>query len=514
MLKRPLEGLDYHLIVTHLQDHIRDKEQWKKKSKMPPSLNTLPGTMNEASAEVSPRRFLKTRAAAGRRKRWLMSQTLGWPLFDPISSWMLRRLYLPSSRLWAAAHLAEGSLQRFCDAVPMPRRIGNSSRLEAALARFDRARVAAAAIETEWQRVFFGPEDISPAYRSAVEAARLDATHAYYAARKHFAFLIGRNVPAINLEIESPESVAQIYGNARDDFAPFVAMPNPMPEVQVSRAIRSSLGKDYWLRFKSPSSRLGDTVYARVHEPQGVIDPPTIIYGHGVCVEFDHWRGLIEETYNLCAAGFRVIRPEAPWHGRRQPRGFFGGERLMAVFPTGSIDALSGAVREWAVLADWSRKTSRGTLSFGGTSLGALTAQLAADRAHKWEERLRPEGLFLITHSASMTDIVMQGEISKLFDGTETAKTKGWTIDTLSAYFRLLDPSHSPPVAPDKIVTLLGKRDTVTPFNSALPLVQSWGVPKENMFVWDRGHFSVPMTLIRDQRPIRRFCAVMGSTDC
>jgi hypothetical protein len=469
--------------------------------------------MNAASAEDLPRRFLKTRAAAGKRRRWLMSHALGWPLFDPISSWMLRHLYLPSSRLWAAAHLAEGSPQRFYEAVPMPRRVNGDRRVEAALAHFDRARVAAAAVETEWQRVFFGPEDTSPAYRSAVEAARLDATHTYYAARKHFAFLLGRKVPAINLEIESPENVARIYGNARDDFASFVAMPNPMPEVQVSRAIRSSLGKDFWLRFKSPSSRLCDTVYARVHEPQGVIDPPTIIYGHGVCVEFDHWRGLIEETYSLCAAGFRVIRPEAPWHGRRQPLGFFGGERLMAVFPTGSLDALSGAVREWAVLADWSRKTSRGSLSFGGTSLGALTAQLAAHRAHEWRKSLRPDGLFLITHSASMTDIIMQGEISKIFDGREMAKAKGWTIDTLDAYFRILDPSYKTPVAPEKIVTLLGKRDTVTPFNRALPLIKSWGIPEENMFIWDRGHFSVPMTLIRDQRPLRRFCEVMGSSD-
>ncbi len=479
---------------------------------MPPSLETASGTMTNASGESLPRRFLKTRAGAGKRMRWLMSHALGWPFFDPACSWMLRRLYLPASRLWAAAHIADGSPRRFYDAVPMPRRVDDGSRLENALARFDKARATAVAIETEWQKVFFGPEENSPAYRTAVEAARLDASHIYYAARKNFSFLINRYVPAIQLEIANPDEVANIYGNAQGNPADFFAVPVPMPKVEVSRSIRTSLGKDYWLRFKSPSERLGDMAYARVHEPDGVTDPPTIIYGHGVCVEFDHWRGLIEETYNLCTAGFRVIRPEAPWHGRRRPLEFFGGERLIGVFPTGSLDAFTGAVREWSVLADWSRRTSGGSVSFGGTSLGALTAQLAADRSHHWEERLRPDGLFLITHSANMTNMVLQGEISKIFEGTNNARAKGWTIDALNSYYRLLDPSHMPPIPPDKIVTLLGKRDTVTPFESALPLVQSWGVPKENTFVWNRGHFSVPMTLIRDQRPLRRFCTVMGKS--
>jgi hypothetical protein len=479
---------------------------------MPPSLETRSTAIIDASAENLPRRFLKTHAAAGRRMRWLMSHALGWPLFDPACSWMLRRLYLPASRLWAAAHVADGSPRRFYDAVPMPRRVDDGSRLETALARFDKARATAVAIETEWQKVFFGPEESSPAYRAAVEAARLDASHTYYAARKYFAFLISRYVPAIHLEIESPDEVAKIYDSAQDNLAPFFAAPDPMPKVEISRSIQTSLGKDYWIRFKSPSTRLGDTVYARIHEPHGVADPPTIIYGHGVCVEFDHWRGLIEETYSLCTAGFRVIRPEAPWHGRRRPLEFFGGERLMGVFPTGSLDAMMGAVREWSVLADWSRRTSGGSVSFGGTSLGALTAQLAADRSHHWEKRLRPDGLFLVTHSARMADIVLQGEISKLFEGTTNAKAKGWTIDALDSYYHLLDPSHTPPISPEKIVILLGKRDTVTPFESALPLVQSWGVPKENLFVWDRGHFSVPMTLIRDQRPLGRFCAVMAKS--
>ncbi|MFX8770618.1 hypothetical protein ABTM91_20900, partial [Acinetobacter baumannii] len=58
--------------------------------------------------------------------------------------------------------------------------------------------------------------------------------------------------------------------------------------VMVSESVPTPAGIDYWLRFKSPGA-IGDTVTARVHEPRGVRNPPTIIYGHGVCVDFDHW---------------------------------------------------------------------------------------------------------------------------------------------------------------------------------------------------------------------------------
>jgi hypothetical protein len=300
---------------------------------------------------------------AERFRRNLAGYALAWPWFDRLSAWMLRRLYFPASRLWAAAELADGSAERFWEAVPMRRRLEHSERLETVLARCDRARVRAQALEAEWQRVFFGPEESSLNYKSAVEAARLGSRHAYNAARRFFLFLLDREVPRARLETATPAEVAAIYGDARRDLAPFVTLPDPMPEIEVSRAIPGLAGADYWLRFKSPSRRLGDTVYARVHEPREAADAPTIIFGHGICVEFDHWHGLIDEADTLCKAGFRVIRPEAPWHGRRAPAGYFGGERLIATYPAGLLDAVLGALPEWAVLADWSRKTSRGALA-------------------------------------------------------------------------------------------------------------------------------------------------------
>jgi hypothetical protein len=168
-----------------------------------------------------------------------------------------------------------------------------------------------------------------------------------------------------------------------------------------------------------------------------------------------------------------------------------------------------GALTEWAVLADWSRRISRGALAFGGISLGAQMAQLAADRARFWPERLRPDGLFLVTHCGSMGEAAQRGEMARIFGGTADVERKGWTLEEIDSYAAILDPHPQPPLSPQKIVTVLGRRDVVTPFSGALPLIDGWNVPEANRFLWDRGHFSIPMTLIHNSAPIVRFREVM-----
>ena len=444
-------------------------------------------------------------------KRRVSGLVLAWPWFDSAGLWMLRRAFFPVSRAWAAAGVAGGDLDRFHGAVPLARRFEDDARLTKAIAAFEAARAASTAIDDLWERTFFGPAEEPEPRRRAIESARLAHAHAFNLTRRHFAFLLPRGLPRIDLQVVTPAGTEPVYGAARRDLTPFVAAPDADWPIQVSRRIPGAVGIDYWLRFKSPSARLGDTVHARVHEPIGVVDPPTVILGHGVCVEFDHWTGLVDEADSLTAAGFRVIRPEAPFHGWRCPPGSYGGERLIGHFPLGALDAFTGALQEWAVLARWARRTSKGRLAFGGTSLGALTAQLAADRAREWPQDIRPDGLFLITHSGSMHQTVLDGAITKLFASAEAAEAAGWTSAELDSYFCLLDPRRGPMVPPERIVSILGRRDVVTPYVGGAPLVETWKVPPENLFELDRGHFSVPMTMIRDDRPVRRFCTVMGA---
>jgi pimeloyl-ACP methyl ester carboxylesterase len=441
--------------------------------------------------------------------RKLKGYAFGWPWFDPVSSWALRRLFVPSSLLWAAAEEAGTSTARFYDAAHLPGGSVNERKLTEALSQVAAARANAEAKEAAWQRVFFGPDELDGEGRRALESDRYAASHAYNLTRRHFGFMLRSDPPKMRPATQSQEEVAAIYGanfeKLDSDFTSRSAVA-----IEQSKKIERAAGVDYWLRFQSPSQLLGDTVYARVLEPHGVENPPTIIFGHGICIEFDHWRGLIDEARTLRAEGFRVIRPVAPWHGRRRPLGSFGGQPLMARIPGGLFDAFTGAAQEWAVLAEWARRTSSGPLAYGGTSLGALIAQFAAEKIGTQNERLRPDGLFLITHSGRMTDATFQGDMAGILGVTLAAQLNGWSRERIEQGLGLLDPGRLPAVKPEKIVTVLGRRDRITPFASGLSLIDSWGVPDENRFVWDRGHFSMPLTMIRNPAPVARFREVMA----
>jgi pimeloyl-ACP methyl ester carboxylesterase len=362
--------------------------------------------------------------------------------------------------------------------------------------------------------VFFGAAETSTATRVALETARHNRRHTLNTARAMFWPLLSRQTPRVRLAIATPDEVLAAYDHSRDTDEHF-APPAVMPAVHTSHPVPGMMGPttslDHWLSFRSPSPRVGDTVFARVHTPAGVSNPPTVILGHGVCVEFDHWHGLIDETQALVAQGIRVIRAEAPWHGRRAPAGMFGGERAIGAFPLGLVDLLVAAVQEWSVLIDWARRTSSGPVGIAGTSLGALTAQLAASVAHDWPDRLKPEALYLITHSGSMSEGILTGATASLFADPIHAAKKGWTIDLARRHLSMIDPVRPPVMAPGRIVSVLGRQDVITPFHGGETLVWRWNVPAENVFISNNGHFTIPMRLIRMTEPTARFATILKS---
>jgi len=476
---------------------------------LPRDVKPEPMPPRPLSEDVRPAAHFRSSAGVHGWQRWAMGWLLAWAWFDHVTLFMLRRIFFPTSRMWAAARAAGGSVSAFQDGVPMARRFEDTRHLSRALVRFEEGLARTRALEAAWEAAFFGPDEVGVVQRAAIEAARLDARQALNGQRALFVRYVMRDIPRVRLETQTPAATDALYGHALGGIGPLVAPPSPMPEIAVSRAVPGTHGRDYWLRFKSPSARLGDMVTARVHEPLDVANPPTIILGHGVCIEFDHWRGLVDETDELVALGFRVIRPEAPWHGRRAAANAFGGEPIIARFPTGPLDAFTGAAQEWAVLADWARRTSTGPLAMGGTSLGAQMAQLVADQSRAWPERLRPQALLLITHCGQIAEAVLHGALPEIFGSAADVFAKGWTPETIQPYVGLLDPARSPPIDPSCIVSVLGRFDRVTPFASGEALVRDWTIPPENLFILERGHFSVPMTLIRNQAPLERFAAVV-----
>jgi pimeloyl-ACP methyl ester carboxylesterase len=281
--------------------------------------------------------------------------------------------------------------------------------------------------------------------------------------------------------------------------------------VRESRAIPGVGCRLSWLRFASPSARIGDTVHASVHSPAGVADPPTLIFGHGIGVEAELWRETVSVAQGLVAMGVRVVQPTLPWHGRRTRPGSYGGEPFLATAPLGALDLFQAAAQETAVLVGWARATSAGRVAIGGVSLGALIGQLVASRADQWPATHRPDAAYLVTHSGSLASVAVEGVLSRRVGVPAAMARAGWTEAEVARWLPLIEPGAVPAIEPGRIVSVLGTADRVTPFESGRELARRWALPAANLFVYPQGHFSMPVWLVRHDDPLRRLLAILRS---
>jgi pimeloyl-ACP methyl ester carboxylesterase len=425
--------------------------------------------------------------------------------FDRASMYFLRKLYLPLSRLWGVADEAHGSVPKFAEIAQIELSYNQYQRLSKVIFRFETSRARVNAIDSAWRQAFFGDQQTQQGDLAAIEKARKDAHQIHNMMRRDLRFLLHFRPQTSRYEIPSQAEVETHYGKIRNNPETYFELPAEMPIVEQSRPFGASDGNQYWIRFQSPSTRTRDMVYARVHEPAGIENPPTIIYGHGICVEFDYLEGLVDEVDVLCRMGFRVVRPEAPFHGRRRPQGYYGGEYISATSPIGILDTCTAAVAERGVLMDWCRRTSDGPVTMGGSSLGALLAQLVSGQAKNWPEHLRPDALLLIMHCSRMEDALIHGSIAKLFGALDAKHEHGWSVATVAEYLKALDPPLQPAIDAANIVSILGEADQATPFAGGLELLDRWQLPQDNRFIWPQGHFSLPIALTRNDAPLRRF---------
>ena len=431
------------------------------------------------------------------------------PWFDQFTLKFFERWFFPSSRLWAAARAANGSLEEFFAQVPLNPIPKQSARLVSVLQRFERQRAAVVAAEANWENVFYGTSEVSETTRVACERERLDQRTNYNKFRRRFTFLTRHaNVPAVRWKISTPIELAAEYARVVNSPGSPFAAPETLPPVTVSRSIPSAAGRDYWIRFDSPST-ISDKVFARVSEPDGVSNPPTVIFLHGVGVEFDHWHGMIDDAAHFCRMGMRVVRPEAPWHGRRVAPGSYGGEKFIATMPKGSLGFFSSQVREVAVLMEWCRANTEAPVAIGGSSLGAHVARVVASQAREWPQSLRPDGLLLITPCGRLEDAAIEGSFARVWGSAEATGALGWNADLRSKWFSIIDPKQPPVVPPERIVSVLGRNDKVTPFDSGNRLMAELGLPAENIFSWPLGHFSIPLNLVRNSTPFHQFHRVL-----
>jgi len=436
------------------------------------------------------------------------------PWLDSFSLYLLKHWYFPLSRLWAAARAAEGDVDRFIKQVPLERPSKTQRKtIAAALRQFERTRLKAFSIEQLWHQYFFGKEPVAEERLPIIEEMRLDFRTDYNMTRKKFSSLRKLVKTSVSMNPPTPEDVAEQFGENGEKLPAYFALPEKFPRVEISRSLPTNPGKDYWIRFPSPSTQMSDLVYARVHEPEYIDNPPSLIFGHGMSVEFDHYHQLLDEVTQLTRLGVRVIRPEAPWHGRRVLPGHYGGEQFLSRLPISIFDFVAAQHKEWATIINWCRNNSSGPVAIGGSSLGAQSAKAIAMNATNWPEHLQPDALLAITHSQHMYEAALDGVLSDIWNLGDAMRTAGWHVDTEKSWLQRIDPQRPTCIRGENIVTVYGTEDTVTPITTALSQMDDWSVPQENRFCYKRGHFSIPLGMINDDTPLLRFAAVIKNIE-
>jgi len=432
------------------------------------------------------------------------------PWLDTSVLYLLKTWFFPLSRLWGAARAAEGDVDSFIRHVPLEQPSKSQRKaIASALRQFERSRLKAFSIEQLWRYYFFGENEVAEERLPIIEEMRLDFRTDYNLTRKKFIRLRRLVKTSVSMDPPTPEDVAKMFGENGERLSSYFELPETFPEVEVSRSIPASHGRDYWLRFPSPSQQMNDLVYARVHEPEDVKDPPTLIFGHGMGVEFDHYHQLLDEVTQLTNLGIRVIRPEAPWHGRRVLPGHYGGEQFLSRLPVSVFDFVAAQHKEWPTIINWCRNNSKGPVAIGGSSLGAQSAKAIAMSATDWPEHLQPNALLAITHSQHMYEAALDGVLSDIWNLGDAMRAAGWHQDTEKSWLQRIDPQRPVCVEGEHIVSVYGTEDSVTPIESALTQMDAWNVPEENRFCYKRGHFSIPLGMINDNKPLLRFVKII-----
>jgi len=427
--------------------------------------------------------------------------------FDRAALAALGDWIFPASRLWAAAEAADYDLSRFCaDNPDLCRGVTHLVWLPHVLGSLRTLRLRAVEVERRWDELFFGHKACPEADLIAAEARRLRSGRMFLGSRFLFA-LAARTARVEPVAWDIPPAAASAGAIARADamFRP----PDPWPPIEVSARVRRRGAIEYALRFALPGAVDGAMAFARVSEPPGIADPPTVIHCHGFGVEAEHLDRMFDEMRPLVAAGVRVVRMILPWHGRRRRSGTWSGEPFLAQAPISCVALLETLVRELGVLVGWARSTSRGRVALSGVSLGALTAQLAAVRLRNWPETCSPDALLLIGTSDRLDRIAFDGALARILGLDRALSARGWTRDALTDLAALANPVGTPVVDPARILMVLGTVDDVTPFDGGVELARRWRVPAANQFHRPQGHFSVSLGLLGEDAPLRRLAALL-----
>jgi len=447
------------------------------------------------------------RLPAAQPLNWLRSP-LGDLVFRPWFDWLALRTVadwiFPLSRAWAAALAAGTDAARFQAETGIDLRPDVLGWMLQRCASRHRAYREAAA---EWERCFFAPGGLCIERLVAVEMARRAAAQNIMAARRTF-LPLRRRLNPVRWDVVPPQAAMERQKERLSGAAG--AFPAPaLPEIRASNRVASETSEQYWLRFRSPAGFLNDEAWAHVYEPPGGTARGTIIFLHGIAMETEFWPDIADPVNDLTRQGMRVLRPEGPWHGRRRPDGWYGGEPAIARGPQGFMELFEGWIAEVAILIGWARQKEEGPVVLGGVSLGGLTSQLAVSVCGGWPQEMRPDFLFLVAATGDLPAVAFEGSLARALGLPLHLRRKGWSREALAPFLPLMGPGAEPALPPERIIALLGESDDLIPYPGGRDLMARWKVPPENIFVTPQGHFSVWAGIDRNPAPLRRLLTLV-----
>jgi pimeloyl-ACP methyl ester carboxylesterase len=428
-------------------------------------------------------------------------------------------VYFPLSRGWAALLAAAGSADAFLATLPVNRL--SRPLVHRVLAMAETRTAALVAADRQWESAFFGK---GPAL-AEMEERRLAAARALMGLRSSLAPLhLTSAFPAVHFQVEPVPAVFGRHAHRllHPDQA-FAASLDPAA-VQASRGFLTPRAVQGWVRWRSPLASApaaaglagagSDLAWAKVLAPlrrhrAASGRQPSVVFAHGIGME-PEFVGEVRRGFDaLLRAGVRIIRIEAPWHGRRRLSGWYGGEPLLAHGPGGLLDFFHAHVIEIGQMVAWARATRGVPVAVAGVSLGALTAQMVAMAAHHWPAAMRPDALFLVSPSRSVVDAVFAGTLTRGLGVPEAITAAGWTAAELDPWRPLFEPTRTPAVDPQAIIIVLGDADTVTPTEQGEALAALWQVPQAQVFHAPAGHFTTAMSLAGNPPSIAKLVALL-----
>jgi hypothetical protein len=431
---------------------------------------------------------------------------LARPWIDPVCLWGFKRV-LPASRAWAAAAATGTSLEGFARQLGL---FGLPPRLRGKLMGTHRLRLLSKAAQTRWAEIAF---DGAEGDLAAAERDRRRTAQSYLANRfRYLSFAKRYKVSAVRYRTPTPDFVINALGQVLADPDALFQVPDPLPQIERSKSVDHGDVIEYWLRFESAGvgDDPTDTAYAHIYEPKqhsGAL--PSFFFAHGLAMETEMMVDGPRSFHNMARVGMRIVLPDGPGHNRRCKPGLYGGESFLTEPPISGIQHFVRAAREYAALVAWCRAQGPGRVSLGGISLGALTAQVAASRWSYWPAEAKPDALFLMTTTARVSALPLESSLGHMADIDNEVRRHGWKPEHFAALETITDAGAEPPIDPASIVLLVGTRDDVTPAAGGHLLAERWRVPKDNLFVRDRGHFSAAIGLGVDPSPFARMFDIL-----